>query len=245
MQREPHRSQSLIEVLAKLLRLQNIIFLVIYKTSKQQSLNVILSESQEEGRTLLVSTRTPGSLVMFWVLMKTAQRTIRQVSQIKQDEAAAPQANCKWQTSHGAALQVAHWNKGAADQAPAAPGFSAPREKVGFQTQLETTHENFISVTATFAPWRTLGKFLSEGYNFHWHNLHLGYYCTHSPLQPRSLNLCCILNPPEVRNPFLYHSQMLWKWAQYPRGLESGGAELIALVGQTQTPMVSVQMRNK
>lgn len=51
---------------------------------------------------------------------------------------------------------------------PAAPGFSAPREIVGFQTQLETTHEHFISLTATFGPWRTLGKFLSEGYHFHW-----------------------------------------------------------------------------
>lgn len=99
--------------------------------------------------------------------MKTTHRTIRQVSPIKKDEAAAPQANYKSQTSHGAALQVSHWNKGAADQAPAAPGFSAPRERVGFQTQLETTCENFISLMAAFSPWRTLGKFLSEGYNFH------------------------------------------------------------------------------
>lgn len=138
--------------------------------SKQQYLNVFLSGSQEEGRTLLVSSRAPGSLVMLWVLMKTEQRTIGQVSPIKQDEAAAPQANWKWQTSHGAALQVAPWNKVAADQVPAGPGFSATRKRVGFQTQLETTHENFISLTATFGPWRTLGKFLSEGYNFHWYS---------------------------------------------------------------------------
>lgn len=115
-----------------------------------------LSVREPRGRTLLVSLRTPGSLVMFWVLMKTAQRTTRQVSPIKQDEAAAPQANCKWQTSHGATLQVAHWNKGTADQAPAAPGFSAPRKRVGFQTRLETTHENFSSLTTTFGPWRSL-----------------------------------------------------------------------------------------
>lgn len=55
-------------------------------------------------------------------------------------------------------LQVAHWSKGAADQAPAAPGFTASREKVGFQTWTEIAHANFSSITATFALWRALGK---------------------------------------------------------------------------------------
>lgn len=64
-------------------------------------------------------------------------------------------------------------------------------------------------------------------------------------LQSHLLNFCCILNPPEVRKSFLSHKQLLWKWAQHPRRLQSERSDLIALPGQAQTPTVNVQMRNK
>lgn len=46
--------------------------------------------------------------------------------------------------------------------APAAPGFIVSRGELGFRAQPEAAHADFSSLTATFAPWRTLGKHLCQ-----------------------------------------------------------------------------------
>lgn len=178
--------------------------------------------------------------------MKTIQSTIMQVSQIQQGKKAAPEAYGRRRSGRGAE-PCCRWPTGAKGQQIRHPWLQNSQplaEKWDFK-HCQKQHMQIPVLKQLYLSLGGLWGSISVRKVVPQCNSRFCYYCTPLSLQPHSLSFCCMFNPAEVRNPFIYHIQLLWKWAQYPWGLESGGSDLIAHPRQTQTPMVNVQTRNK